>query len=286
METAAFLGMLGLGYAMSKPNEESKKKEGFESSPANTLANNYTNYASIIPGVAVQQPPLKWEAPSGIRTNSAKELDTIYNFPASTRIPSEPNNGTQGSYLGFPVPVVTGPAQRPTTAVTSSVSLNTNGYEKTPVLAKEKVFISQLTGLPMKPEEFTHANMVPFFRGSPKQNMSDTANRNILDTYTGGGAFQQEKREQGAMFDPQQEPTGVPFGSEIATDFMQERMNAPKNRAGERPFEQVRVGKGLGQGLHQILLVVFNRLMRLFMPAPEAQMNYVLLPILKQHMRA
>jgi hypothetical protein len=75
METAAFLGMLGLGYAMSKPNEESKKKEGFESSPANTLANNYTNYASIIPGVAVQQPPLKWEAPSGIRTNSAKKLN-------------------------------------------------------------------------------------------------------------------------------------------------------------------------------------------------------------------
>jgi len=248
METAAFLGMLGLGYAMSKPNEESKKKEGFESSPAHTAPSNYTNYASIVPGVAVQQPPLKWEAPSGIRTNSAKELDTIYNFPASTRIPSEPNNGVQGSYLGFPVPAITGPAQRPTTAVTPSVSLNTNGYEKTPVLAKEKVFISQLTGLPMKPEEFTHANMVPFFRGSPKQNMSDTANRNILDTYTGGGAFQQEKREQGAMFDPQQEPTGVPFGSEIATDFMQDRMNAPKNRAGERPFEQVRVGKGLGQG--------------------------------------
>ena len=124
--------------------------------------------------------------------------------------------------------------------------LNTNGQESTPTLTKPVV--SQLSGLAMKPEEFTHANMVPFFRGSPKQNMTDTANRNVLDTYTGGGYFQQQKREQGAMFETMKTPTGVPFGSEIATDYMQERVVAPTNRAGERPFEQVRVGKGLGKG--------------------------------------
>jgi hypothetical protein len=50
------------------------------------------------------------------------------------------------------------------------------------------------------------------------------------------------------MFDQQRMPTGVPYGSEIATDYMQERVVAPTNRAGERPFEQVRVGKGLGEG--------------------------------------
>jgi hypothetical protein len=78
--------------------------------------------------------------------------------------------------------------------------------------------------------------------------MTDTANRNVLDTYTGGGYFQQEKREQGPMFDPQREPVGVPFGSEIATDFMQGRIVAPTNRAGERPVEPIRVGPGLAKG--------------------------------------
>jgi hypothetical protein len=239
METAAFLGMLGLGYTLSKNKDTTQKKEGFDNAPA--LTNDYTSYSSIVPGVAVQQPPLRYEAPVGVRSNSANRLDQMYSFPAAQRIPSEPVPGKQGGYLGFPVPAVK------TEAVTTSVYMNTNGQEKSPNLNNGTV-VSQLTGLAMKPEEFTHANMVPFFRGTPKQNMTDTANRNVLDTYTGGGFFQQQKREQGAMFETMKTPTGVPFGSEIATDYMQERVVAPTNRAGERPFEQVRVGKGLGQG--------------------------------------
>ena len=241
METAAFLGMLGLGYALSN-KDKAEHKEGFEPAPA--LKNDYTSYESIVPGVAVKQPPLRYEAPVGIRSNSAKKLDQMYNFPAKEVIPSEPIPDKQGGYLGFVVPAVS--PQVKTESVTSSVYLNTNGQESTPNLSKPVV--SQLSGVAMKPEEFTHANMVPFFRGSPKQNMSDTANRNVLDTYTGGGYFQQQKREQGAMFETMKTPTGVPFGSEIATDYMQERVVAPTNRAGERPFEQVRVGKGLGKG--------------------------------------
>jgi len=242
METAAFLGMLGLGYALSN-NKQEKTKEGFETQ-YETVTNEPNNYSSIVPGVVVKQPPLKYEGQRNVNS-STKCLDIMYNFPASSRIPSEPNPGKQGGYLGFTVPAI---AQKPSDSVTSSVKLNTSRYEKTPVLTNEKVIISQLTGIAMKPEEFTHANMVPFYRGTAKQNMSDTANRSVLDNYTGSGNFQQEKREQGPMFEQRKEPTGVPFGTAIATDFMQSHVVAPTNRAGERPFEQVRVGKGLGQG--------------------------------------
>jgi len=238
MKTVAFLGMLGLGYALSNKN---KTKEGFETQ-YETVTNVPNTYSSIVPGVVVQQPPLRYEAPRNI---SSKELDIMYNYPGKTQIPSEPNPGKQGSYLGFTLPVI---GQKPTEAVTPSVKFNSTRYEKTPILTKEKLIISPLTGIAMKPEEFTHANMVPFYRGTIKQNMSDTANRSVLDNYTGGGYFQQEKREQGPMFEQRKEPTGVPFGTEIATDFMQGYVVAPTNRAGERPFEQVRVGKGLGQG--------------------------------------
>ena len=84
METAAFLGMLGLGYAFSK-DEKKDRKEGFEAAPA--LTNDYTSYASIVPGVALKQPPVRYEAPVAIRNNSAKNLDTMYNFPNSKMIP-------------------------------------------------------------------------------------------------------------------------------------------------------------------------------------------------------
>ena len=242
METAAFLGMLGLGYALS---EKKPVKEGFANE---AVTNTPNNYSSLVPGVAVKQPALKHEAPLGVRSLAAKNLDIMYNFPASSRIPSEPHPDKQGGYLGFPVPSVSAVPQKPSESVISNVRQNMSGYEKTPILTKEKVIVSSLTGIAMKPEEFTHANMVPFYRGNLKQNMSDTANRTLLDNYTGGGAVQQEKREQGPMFEATKTPTGVPFGTEIATDYMQERVVAPTNRAGERPFEQVRVGKGLGQG--------------------------------------
>ena len=250
METAAFLGMLGLGYALSDKTKKTTK-EGFETQ-YEAVTNTPNNYSSIVPGVAVKQPPTKWEAPLGVRPTAGKELDLMYNFPASTRIDSEPHPDKQGGYLGFPVPSVSSVPQRPSEAVTANVRFNTSGNERTPTLTNEKVIVSPLTGIAMKPEEFTHANMVPFYRGSVKQNMSDTANRTKLDTFTGGGSYQQEKREQGPMFEASREPTGVPFGTEIATDFMQSYVVAPTNRAGERPFEQVRVGKGLGQGFTSI----------------------------------
>lgn len=49
------------------------------------------------------------------------------------------------------------------------------------------------------------------------------------------------------MFDYKR-PFGNPFGLEASTDFVQSRINAPRNRAGERPFEPTRVAPGVGEG--------------------------------------
>jgi len=235
METAAFLGILGLGYIFQNKDKK-PTKEGFKNQV------NNTEYEAIPPGESVTKVPAI--RPAKIPVNSAAgELDIMYAYPAEKPYPSEPKPEKKPRLFEYGFP------QNYVDTIQKDVKLETGSVEKTPVLAKEKkVFVSPLTGLPMKPEEFTHANMVPFFRGNLKQNMSDTANRNILDNHTGGGFFQQKKREIGAMFDQTKEPTGVPFGSEIATDFMQGRVVAPTNRAGERPFEQIRVGKGLGEG--------------------------------------
>lgn len=234
METAAFLGMLGLGY-MFQDKQNKSKKEGF------TSKTNDTRYESIAPGQAVKQPPLTREAKLPFNT-SAGELDIMYAYPSSKTLPSEPKPEKRPKLFDYGFP------QHYVESIQKEVKFDTSTYEKTPILVNEKKFVSPLSGMEMKPEEFTHANMVPFFRGNLKQNMSDVASRNILDNHTGGGFFQQKKREIGPMFDRQTEPTGVPYGSEIATDFMQERIVAPTNRAGEVPFQKVRVGKGLGEG--------------------------------------
>jgi hypothetical protein len=49
------------------------------------------------------------------------------------------------------------------------------------------------------------------------------------------------------MFNTTQTPYGNPFGMEDNTDFVQSRVNAPRNRAGERPFEPVRVGPAVNE---------------------------------------
>jgi hypothetical protein len=111
---------------------------------------------------------------------------------------------------------------------------------------------SSLAGIQISSADFTHNNMVPFFRGSVKQNMHDRANGTTLDEYTGAGSLQFNKREQSPMFEPAKEPMGNPFGLESSTDFMQGRIVESRNRANERPFESIRVGRGLNEGFTQI----------------------------------
>lgn len=118
-------------------------------------------------------------------------------------------------------------------------------------------FISQLSGLVMDNSEFTHGNMVPFFRGSVKQNTSDNANRSLLDNMIGTGFNQIEKREQPPMFKPTQ--MGNVTGFESTTDYMHDRVVPSTNRAFEKPIESTRVGPGINQGFSSLPIGGFQQ---------------------------
>lgn len=107
--------------------------------------------------------------------------------------------------------------------------------------------VRSLTGELVPADKFQHNNMVPFFGGSVKQNMNETANENILATFTGTGTNHIAKREQTPFFD-QMKPFGVPTGMASFVDEQQDRIWSGNTRDNEVPFERVHVGKGLNAG--------------------------------------
>ena len=249
MEVAALAGLLAVGYALTKSGPQTE--ESF-----------VTPQESIFPNGG-QPPPLYNDVrtPSGQPTIPGKprqpnrlpdgEVGLYYELPTGGSLPSNPLTQKDLFRQNLVFGDATAPPPAPMTAVTAQVRMNNGDIEAPPVYNSGKTVISALSGLPMNPDEFTHNNMVPFYRGAPKQNMSDNANRNLLDNMIGAGYDMISKREQAPLFDPHREPTGNVFGMESRTDFYQDRMFVPTSRANERPVEPTRVGPGLAQGYTQ-----------------------------------
>lgn len=90
-------------------------------------------------------------------------------------------------------------------------------------------------------ENFTHQNMVPFFKGSGTVNQIDHDERQ-LEHFTGQSVDRVEKREmQGLLFEPsKQNPWTTQPGLNIG---LEDRYITSIYRTNERPFEQTHVSK-------------------------------------------
>ena len=259
MELAAVGGMLLVGYMLTRTNEakEEEYEEGFSThepeeeiawDPSPGVPPPLYPRDKLAPGQPTISDPGKPRQP--LRQGDS-QLDLFYQLPSGGSLPSSPNTDPDlyPRSIVFSSPA---PPQAPMTAVTAQVRMNTDGAERMPTYNSGKTVISALTGLPIQAEDFTHNNMTPFYRGSLKQNMADTGNRQTLDNMMGTGFDQISKREQAPLFDPHREPTGNVYGMESITSFVQDRMLAPTNRAGERPVEPTMVGPGLGEGFSSL----------------------------------
>lgn len=92
--------------------------------------------------------------------------------------------------------------------------------------------------------EFKHNNMTPFFRGTIKQNVAPRANDALLESFTGNTPNRQSKRGIAPMFRP--EETAVTTDVPLIAELSRSRMLTPIARNNILPFDQVRVGPGLG----------------------------------------
>lgn len=256
MEVLALAGLLGVGYVLTKGQKAeapAENQEGFESAEGGMpdLPPMGGQPPQLFPKdrtrVGEQRAPGLPLAPS---RSADGELDLFYELPSGGSLPTNPYSD-QDLYqrkLIFSEPAPTLVPQAPMSSVTAQVRFNTDGAEQPPVYNSGKTVISPLTGLPMEAADFTHNNMVPFYKGAPKQNMTDDAMTARLDHLQGAGSTEIGKREMAPMFEPIKAPTGNVNGLEIATDFLQDRVLLSTNRAFERVVEPTRVGPGLDQG--------------------------------------
>ena len=112
----------------------------------------------------------------------------------------------------------------------------------------EPVF-SDLAGREFSPEDFRHLNQQPFYGSKMTQYSSHRMNESKLEDHTGvrgaGGSI--PKREVETFFNPAMGAT-YPAGLPSTTTEFQDREEAPVSRNNALPFDQVRVGPGVGQG--------------------------------------
>ena len=102
--------------------------------------------------------------------------------------------------------------------------------------ANQNVEISLLTGLPL---EKAHANMVPFYGSTIKQNMEAFSNVGLLDRFTGNTDTFKHKEESAPMFQRvQQDIMGTPA---VMNNLDKDRFNISNYRENERPFEPTRI---------------------------------------------
>ena len=106
-----------------------------------------------------------------------------------------------------------------------------------------------LTGETMSPEELTHNNEVPYFGSNITQSIKGY--EGLLDSYTGAGSQNIQKKESAPLFKSQKDMDwSSSNGMPSFTQYMQDRMrnNVTSKMNNTKPWEEIQVGPGLNEG--------------------------------------
>jgi len=112
----------------------------------------------------------------------------------------------------------------------------------------DKHIYSRLADVDMRPDDFKHNNMVPFFGSKMTQiNVDNNRMQSKLDTFTGTGNFYKKKKEVENFGDIKQNINNI-AGQENTLEFQKARYVESTYVTNYLPFQQERVGPGLNQG--------------------------------------
>ena len=110
----------------------------------------------------------------------------------------------------------------------------------------DQFITSQTIGRDNKVDISSNTWAIPYFKGTATQNMSLDGYQNKLDIHTGRSEFNFHKKETKNFFKPNKDITFV-NGAPNVLDKLEDRYVKSNNRNTELPFEQIKVGRGVGQ---------------------------------------
>jgi hypothetical protein len=121
-------------------------------------------------------------------------------------------------------------------------------------------------------EDFTHNNMVPFYKSTITQDMRTDSQGKVgkLELFTGQFKLNKpQKEEVGPMFKPMAENI---YGTQITRDLSRFNPNNTGKKHNESPMEKIQVGPGLGQGFTNLPSGGKHETLRI-MPKPIDQLR-------------
>jgi hypothetical protein len=162
-----------------------------------------------------------------LQTDFQENTNSYLDRPQADRMSTESNRDNSNSLEGFYQPINPDNSQLD----------NTN-----------KMYYSTLTGTYMSQKEFSHQNMVPFFKGdSITQNTDANANNGVLGAYQGLNNYTKPKEAIAPMFKPTKNVTFV-NGTPNTSGQILDRYVPSIYRQNEVPIEAIHVGPGLNKG--------------------------------------
>ena len=125
----------------------------------------------------------------------------------------------------------------------------TDKYFKPQTVANNPdVKYTSLSGEQVGGDYFSHNNMVPFFGGNIRaRSVAANTYESVLDNYTGSGSQILSKQERAPLFTPSEHQQWA-HGAPNSTDFMRSRVNPSMRMANVKPFDEQKVGPGIGLG--------------------------------------
>jgi hypothetical protein len=114
-------------------------------------------------------------------------------------------------------------------------------------VAQQERSYTSMMGEQVNLDHFRHNNMAPYFGSKSRANNASNSLESTLDNYTGNGSQQFAKREVNSFFKPS-EGYQWAHGMPTTSEFVQSRIVPSMNMAGVKPFDDIKVGPGVGIG--------------------------------------
>ena len=249
MELAIASGLAGLGYLMSQNNNNERKEK---INITSLSENNKPNTNDPTSNDMVKRAKNKLKKESEKRWNDSRNPNETKIIPANYNINIENGEFNAPNSNDASLNEYAKNYNQNTTFDTefqksfdSAINSNVEGFNSN----HNPEFIASAadpSNNSINPNN-GHNNMVPFFGGSIKQNTRMDQHQTTLDLFTGSEFMKPPKKEVETMFVPEKDVGNV-NGLKESYNNDRERYIQSNYQNGIKPFQPIRVGRGINQG--------------------------------------